>query len=153
MDVKRGTMLVLAVLGVLLLAGGVWVFYLSNSGQPATSPPAQQPAHSSPAQYPANETAEAAEVAAALTALTDDPSAGVAAAAQESFEASVALPPGSKLTPEPSSWAPDNDGGGTMNVVLSIDGVLDSRYVAIMLEEDGHWKVLGTIEQSEEATP
>lgn len=96
---------------------------------------------------------DAAAAAAALAAFTDDPSAGVAAAAKESFDASVALPPGSSLTPEPESWAADSIGGGTMNVVLSVNGELDMRYVAIMVKEDGNWKLLGTFEQSEGAAP
>jgi hypothetical protein len=92
---------------------------------------------------------EGEAAAAALLALTDDPTQGVAAAARQSFDAAVALPPGSKLAPEPASWGPDGIGGGTMNVVLSIPGQPDTRYVAIMVKEGGLWKVIGTLEQSE----
>lgn len=99
---------------------------------------------------PSSEAPGDAEAAAsALFALTDNPANGVATEARQSLNVAVALPPGSKLAPEASSWGPDGVGGGTMNVVLSIPGQPDTRYVAVMVKEDGAWKVLGTLEQSE----
>jgi hypothetical protein len=150
---KRRSMVVLAVLAFLLIVGSAWFFNAFNLRQPVISQPVEQPVTSMPDRNSFDETSDAANAAAVLTAFPDDPSGSVAMAARGSFDASVALPPGSELIPEPESWAPDSIGGGTMNVVLSINGEPNTRYVAIMIVEDGSWKVLGTVEQSEGATP
>ncbi|MFE4197098.1 hypothetical protein ACFRJ9_14630 [Paenarthrobacter sp. NPDC056912] len=101
---------------------------------------------------PSNEQeADAQAAAEALSRLTESPSEGISAQTRQSFNAEVALPAGSKLAPEVSTWAPDGIGGGTMNVVMTVPGQADSRYVAVMVKEDGAWKLLGTMEQKEGA--
>lgn len=140
-----------SILGVVLLVlvAGLWVFdplewrHPSIVGPSTTSPTALS------TEAAADPLSDAEAVAAALSALTDDPAEGAATAAKQSLDAAVAFPPGSKLAPEVSSWAPDGIGGGAMNVVLSIPGQPDSRYVAVMIKEGSFWKVLGTLEQSE----
>lgn len=137
-----GFVLLVLVAGLLFLDPFGWRG--PSAAEPAAVPPSA--ASTELAEGPISD-GEAA--AAALLALTDDPAQGVAAAARQSFDPVVALPPGSKLTPEPDSWGPDGIGGGTMNVVLSVPEQPDTRYVAVMVKEDGQWKVLGTLEQSE----
>ena len=36
-----------------------------------------------------------------------------------------------------------------MNVVLSLEGQPDRRYVAVIVNEGGDWKVLATLDQTE----
>jgi len=93
--------------------------------------------------------ADAQAVSQMLSGLTDKPSEGISALTRPSFDAESALPKGSKISPEAASWAPDGIGGGTINVVMTVPGQADSRYVAVMVKEDGQWKLLGTMEQTE----
>lgn len=92
---------------------------------------------------------EADEVAAALESLVHSPAAGAAEETRPTVNPDTALPPGSKIIPDSSTWAPDGIGGGTMNVVLSLQGQEDRRYVAVMVKENGEWKVLATLDQVE----
>ncbi|KIA72653.1 hypothetical protein ANMWB30_24210 [Arthrobacter sp. MWB30] len=134
----------------LVLAGilfALWIIDPWGWGQgknPDTAATAPSPSASAPLQDP-----DAQGAAEALSRLPENPADGISAVTKQSFDADVALPPGSKLAPEVSSWAPDGIGGGTMNVVMSVPGQADSRYVAVMVKEDGQWKLLGTMEQTE----
>lgn len=103
----------------------------------------------STARAEANEADEADEVATALGALVQNPAAGAAEETRPTVDPDTALPPGSKITPDSSTWAPDGIGGGTMNVVLSREGQPDRRFVAVMVKENGEWKVLATLDQTE----
>ena len=108
-----------------------------------------EPPTTSPAPPTSAARAEADEVAAALEALVQNPAAGAAEETRPTVDPDTALPLGSKITPDSSTWAPDGIGGGTMNVVLSLGGQPDRRYVAVMVKEDGEWKVLATLDQTE----
>ncbi|MFW0775265.1 hypothetical protein ACLRGI_19110 [Paenarthrobacter nitroguajacolicus] len=135
---------------VLVLGGLVLAFWILNPlgwGQEnaeQTAPTSS--ASAGPGTLPDSDAQGAAE---ALSGLTDNPADGISAVTKESFDAEVALPEGSSLVPEVSSWASDGFGGGTMNVVMSEPGRADTRYVAVMVKEDGQWKLLGTLEQTE----
>lgn len=163
---KRGTVMVVVVLGILFAATSFWMFNPFDDPGATAPTSGEQPTDIEPAQGVSEgateagstpettdagdlkETTDAVAVASALVAFTANPLSGIATGADESFDSSTALPPGSTLVPEPDSWAPDGFDGGTMNVELLIDGNVDSRYIAIMVQEDSGWKLLGTIEQT-----
>jgi hypothetical protein len=125
----------LVVAGLLLWRGGTVV------GVAAPAPPAPAPALS------AADHAAAQGAAAALRDLVRDPLALVAAPmrAQVGSRIADAVPPGSVSTPDEASWAPDGLGGGTMIVTLSSPGQQDVDFAAVMVQEDGEWKVLETV--------
>lgn len=90
---------------------------------------------------------QARQVAAALSRLATDPSSLVAAGARDGVEGRAAqgVPKGSKVTPEPASWAPDGAGGGVMTVTVAPPGGPAVGYAAVMVNEGGSWKVLATM--------
>ena len=100
-------------------------------------------------QSPSASLSDAEAVAGVLAALVSDPAAGAAAATRSTVAPEVALPPGSKLSPDQTTWAPDGIGGGTMDVVLSAPGLPDQQFVAVMVKEDDGWRVLGTLDKTE----
>ncbi|MEV6006061.1 hypothetical protein AB0M29_04575 [Streptomyces sp. NPDC051976] len=89
---------------------------------------------------------QARQVATALTKLATDPSSLVAAGARTEVKdrAAQGVPKGSKVTPEPATWAPDGAGGGVMTVTVASPGRPAVSYAAVMVHESGGWKVLAT---------
>jgi hypothetical protein len=87
------------------------------------------------------------QVAAALRGLASDPQALVASGAKSEVRgrARQAVPRGSGVVPDVKSWAPDGVGGGSMLVTIKAPGKAPVSYYAIMIREDGQWKVLATI--------
>ncbi|MDG5808735.1 hypothetical protein P9869_40120 [Streptomyces ossamyceticus] len=90
---------------------------------------------------------QAQQVAAALEKLATNPSSLVAAGAQAEVKGRAAqgVPKGSKVTPEPATWAPDGAGGGVMAVTVAAPGRPTVSYAAVMVNENGAWKVLATM--------
>lgn len=138
--------LVAAAVTAALLVVGALLWSGDPFGWREPQTPAASPAHSAAAAV-----SEADEVATALEALVQNPADGAAEETRPTVDPDIALPPGSNITPESSTWAPDGIGGGTMNVVLSLEGQPDQRFLAVMVNENGEWKVLATLDQ-EEAT-
>ena len=89
----------------------------------------------------------AAEVAAALDRLAADPEALVAAQAgpEAAAAARTAVPEGTEVTPDPTTWQPDGAGGGLMEVRLDPPDGDAVTYLAVVVEEDDGWKVLATM--------
>src|SRR5262245_2895773 len=81
------------------------------------------------------------QVAAALNGLATDPSALVASGAVVQGPVSQAVPPGSTVSSDVRSWAPDGIGGGTMLVTVTPPGGKPVTYAAVMVQQDGRWKV------------
>lgn len=147
---NRGTWRPYVILGsgVALFAVLVAFWFLSPWGSSAF-PDGEKSPQLSPAQTPSASASDAETVAGVLVALVRDPAAGAAAETESSVDPAVAIPPGSKLSPDQTTWSPDGIGGGTMDVVLSTPGLPDQQFVAVMVREDGEWKVLGTLDKSE----
>lgn len=95
---------------------------------------------SSPAPAPAD------QVAAALRGLATHPEALVADGAKQQLAGheSRAVPVGSTVMPDASSWAPDGLGGGTMLVTVTSPGHRSVTYATVMVFERHAWKVLAT---------
>ena len=89
---------------------------------------------------------QAKSVALALRGLAADPQAFVAAGAQDEVanRAANAIPRGSSVSPDERSWAPDRLGGGAMFVTVTPPGEPAVTYAAVMVNENGAWKVLAT---------
>ncbi|WP_416416214.1 hypothetical protein [Paenarthrobacter aromaticivorans] len=137
-----------AVVAALLLLLGLWIVNPLGWGQANGKTGPTETASPTPSN---EQEADAQAVAQALSRLTENPSDGISERTKQSFNPELALPAGSELAPEVSTWAPDGIGGGTINVVMSVPGQADSRYVAVMVKEDDAWKLLGTLEQKERA--
>lgn len=134
-------------LAVLAVLAGLW--FLDPLGWRSSLPANPGAAGSASSSPPANAPSDAEAAASVLTTLADDPVAGAAAGTRSAVDPDAALPPGTKLAPDQQTWAPDGIGGGTMEVVLSTPGRSDERFIAVMVKEDGQWKVLGTLNQEE----
>lgn len=127
-------------------------FWFSSPWGSTAFPDGEKSPQLSPTQTPAVSASDAETVAGVLVDLVSDPTAGAAAETESSVNPAVAIPPGSKLLPDQTTWSPDGIGGGTMDVVLSTPGLPDQQFVAVMVREDGEWKVLGTLDKSEGIT-
>lgn len=98
---------------------------------------------------------DAGAAAAALGRLGADPQSLVAtqAAGHVGMQARTAVPAGTKVAPDATSWAPDGVGGGTMSVTLRPPGRPSTSYAAVMVKEGGAWKVLATLPLPDAAGP
>jgi hypothetical protein len=94
---------------------------------------------------------QAQRVAAALETLTTDPASLVASGARTEAggRAAQGVPRGSKITPDPGSWEPDGMGGGVMTVTVASPGQPPVSYAAVMVNENGAWRVLATMKLAE----
>src|SRR5690348_16943017 len=118
---------------VLVLGGLVWLF--ASSGHAGGS------AGTHPAATPAAD--EGPKVATALRRLAVDPGGLIASGAGiDQASARRAVPSGSTVNPDVASWAPDGLGGGTMLVTVTPPGGRPATYAAVMVQEQGQWKVL-----------
>lgn len=87
------------------------------------------------------------EVADALKKLATDPESLIASSSrrQVAGKASQAVPAGSKVVSDEKSWLPDGAGGGVMTVTITPPGKAPVSYAAVMVQENGRWKVLATV--------
>jgi hypothetical protein len=90
---------------------------------------------------------EASTIGAALSRLASSPEELIAAGSGFTPEqARTAFPPGTAVTPEPSTWRPDGTGlGGVMRVTVTSGGGEPRIYLAVLVKESGAWKVLATL--------
>lgn len=124
------------VTAAVVLGLGVSVFAFAGDDEGPAAPRKARPAAEA-----------AAEVAAALSRLADNPDSLIAADVRSAIgtQARAAVPAGTTVTPNVATWQPDGLGGGTMTVTLVGGGQPTVVYSAVMIEEDDGWKVVGTI--------
>ncbi|MGQ0625246.1 MAG: hypothetical protein ACT4PP_11445 [Sporichthyaceae bacterium] len=124
------------VTAAVILVGGVSVFAFGGGDDGPAKSKKSRPAAEA-----------AAEVAAALSRLAQDPESLVATDVRSAIgtQARAGVPAGTTVTPNPATWQPDGLGGGTMTVTLSGGGQPTVVYSAVMIEEEDGWKVVGTI--------
>lgn len=123
----------------------------------APPPPVDQPS-SAPSTGTSGSAApapEAAEVAGSLQDLVTQPevrlskNAGVTAQ-----QARAVFPTGTTVAADPTSWRPDGTGvGGVIEVSVSRPGKKPASYLAVMVKEDGIWRVLGTLPVENSPSP
>lgn len=140
---------IVATVAVVVLIGVATTAFLLLGPRGGDAPAATAPPTLTPA-----DTQDADAVAVALRGLATDPGALVASAAREQVggQATQAVPPGSTVTPDSASWAPDGVGGGTMTVTLAAPGQPATTYAVVMVREGDTWKVLATVALDEPST-
>ncbi len=140
---RKGVLIGVAVTAAaaLVAGGGYLAMWGGDSGSSAGAQHSSLSASSSSAN-------EAQLVATAVSKVAADPAGALASDARDLVpEPGKALPPGTKLTPEVASWAPDGTGsGGTMAVDVTYPGRSPVTYLAVMVKEGDSWKVLATVE-------
>jgi hypothetical protein len=126
---------------VMVVGGSVTAGYLHWHGGESAAPKATAEVPVQPGME------EAHAVATALGSLADKPADLVATDVQSAIgaKAAEAVPKGSTITPNESSWHPDGLGGGTMTVTVAPSGRPPVTYSAIMVKEQTGWKVVGTM--------
>lgn len=136
-----------AVAGILvftaLVAAGLWLL-LRDGATPSTEPETAAPDSS---EIGRSSQDDAPEVYRALSRLSSDPDSLVAASVRDLVGSSLdaAIPAGSVVFIDETSWAPDGLGGGLVTATITPPGVGPVTYLVVMvLEEDG-WKILSTV--------
>jgi hypothetical protein len=116
------------------------------------SPPPNRGTTSKPSSPPET---DARQVAEALGRLVSDPESLVASGAGEEMagQAREAIPVGSRVDVDESSWAPDGTGGGVITVEVTSPGQGTTEYAAIMVLEGDAWKVAATVPLTDQTPP
>jgi hypothetical protein len=154
---RRRTLLIIgAVLAALVVVATV-AFSIGLPGQktpelagPANSSSATAPPSSSAAPPPDSSASQPAidarSVSQALQELAKDPARLMASDVKNAVSGNArdAIPNGSNVATEEESWAPDGLGGGTMIVTITPPNEPSQQYAAVMVKEDGNWKVFST---------
>lgn len=134
---RRPALLVTAlVVAVALVGAAVW-WALTRTDDVSTSP--EDSVTSSAADGP--------DVIRALSTLADDPAALVPNSLRGRIQGdpATAIPAGSRVDTREDSWAPDGIGGGVIEVSITPPSGPTTRYLAVMVKEEGSWKVLSTV--------
>lgn len=90
--------------------------------------------------------ADTREVIAALARLSSSPESLVATSSKQRLggDAATGVPPGSRITPDASTWKPDGVGGGVIVIALEAPGSALEKFLAVMVHEADGWKVAET---------
>lgn len=128
------------VVGVLVVAiAGAGVVLRCGRGESTAAPSAAPTSVSNPAD------AEAA--AGALEQLESNPAALLPAELEGELGDTVtqAVPAGTQVAADPSTWVPSTLGGGVIEAVLDYPDGTSQRIAVVMVPESDGWKVLQTI--------
>lgn len=154
---NRGRRRVLVAGSVLAVAGAAAAFAISSGDDSARIPQTgagggrTTAAQTTAAQTRSSPTSEdeqqARQVKEALVRLPDDPAALLPAegSGQTAASARAAVPEGTTVAVDERTWAPDGLGGGVVQVTLRTPDGERTPYVAVMVQEQGEWKVLSTV--------
>ena len=82
---------------------------------------------------------------AALGRLTSDPSSLVPSDQAGNIDPQVAIPPGSTLVADETTWISASSTSGTLDVILKSPGLPDQKYLVSMALMNRTWKVLLTV--------
>lgn len=134
----RRRALMIGVMGVTIVAVGLALVFLWLPGSDTRSPPG-------PGVGSSDRQADA--VFEALLRLESAPDELVARSAREHVgqDARGGVPAGSTVAVDRESWQPDGIGGGTIVVTVTPPGQEPQPYMAVMVEEPGGWKVIGSL--------
>lgn len=117
---------------------------LAATGLVACTAPPDPTAPDSTAAAPAP---EARAVVESLEQLPADPSAGLSADSPVAgSDLGAVFPPGTTVTADPVTWTPDHQGGGIIEVTINRPGEEPETYAGLMIEEDGEWKLIATVD-------
>lgn len=143
---RRNTVLA-GIVGLALLVIGLLVWWLLLGPKPAkveAQNETQQPTSTS-TPTPTG-TPVPSEVAAAIQSLPSSPAKYLSTTSPVKDAASSAFPSGTKTEVVDNSWSDQGDNQGLVQVTISRPGQDQETYAAMMVLEDGKWKLLGTIE-------
>ncbi|MCT3007257.1 hypothetical protein EFN17_06700, partial [Propionibacterium freudenreichii] len=65
----------------------------------------------------------------------------------------TALPPDATISPDPSSWRRIDDKTAVVRVDVLTPGSAATPYAAVLAEQGGEWRVMGTLNVDESPTP
>ena len=128
-------------LAILLGAGGVIGFHLLQPAQGQTTS-AYSGGQSTSA---ASSRPVPAEVAQAVQSLPADPNGYVSLQSPVRDSAASAFPPGTTTGVVQNTWAETVANQGLVQVSITRPGKSSETYAAMMVFEDGKWKVLATV--------
>lgn len=139
MTQRRVIIVALASVAVLAIAVAVVVAWQLLGAEPTAAPDGSTPPTSSLEDGPA--------VVAALEKLPDDAASLVPESMRSEIQGgpAAAFPSGTTVDVNKSSWAPDEIGGGVIEITVTQPGGDPVRYVAVMAKEGESWKVLATV--------
>jgi len=97
---------------------------------------------------------QASEVATALQGLATDPVALVSGRASAKVRENVAefFSPGSKVSPDVQSWAPDGPNKGTMVVTVQPPNQDPRTITVVVIVEDSDWKIFDVVDDSSDGS-
>ncbi|WP_277050964.1 hypothetical protein [Ruania albidiflava] len=130
---NRGVAVGVLTLLVLGIVGALWWLLGGRDGaDPASGPDTAEPddAHSA---------------AAALAELTSEPETLLPASLQKAVDLAAAIPDGTEVAADPSSWTESSLGGGVIQVTLTYSDGSTDVLAAVMAQEESHWVVLQTL--------
>jgi hypothetical protein len=142
---KRKTLMwIFAASGVVLVA--VLIVWLLGSTRQAEGAPV--PAMESPIQT-VQPTPSASpvplEVSSTISKLPADPGNLVSLSSPFRSVLETAFPSGTTARTVEGSWTSEDDSQGVVQVDISRPGAPNEKYAAMMVREDGQWKVLATV--------
>jgi hypothetical protein len=129
---RRRRRLLVLVLVVLVGAGGAIRFYALQAAQGQSVP------HATSGPVPA-------PVAEAVQRLPSDPALYVSAQSPVRGSIGSAFPPGTKTTIVQDTWSQTVDDQGLVQVAITRPDKSEEKFAAMMVLEDGKWKVLATV--------
>jgi hypothetical protein len=141
---SRRLIVVIAAMAIVVLVGGGLLFWVSRPHGAAAAP--AQPASSAPVATPsATSLTESSSAATALMKLNTDPSSLLPADEVGKVNLVKALPAGSTVTPDPSTWKASTPTSGVMVVNLKLASGDSSQFIVTMQKDSTGWKILMTI--------
>ncbi|MDP9905599.1 hypothetical protein [Arthrobacter bambusae] len=140
---RKSLMWVVAAFSVLVVAA--LIVWLLGSSKPAESAPV------TPSQSPTTQPTESAsavppEISTVISNLPADPGNLVSQSSPFREQFAAAFPPGTTTKTVQETWAANGDNQGVVQVDISRPGAAEAKYAAMMVKENGQWKLLATVE-------
>jgi hypothetical protein len=85
------------------------------------------------------------DITTAISKLPADPDNIVSESSPFRGQFAEAFPPGTTTTTVEDSWVSDGDSQGTVQVHITRPGSAGEKYAAMMVKENGEWKLLATV--------
>lgn len=138
------------VVATLLAAAGIG-YWWQQRPEPAETPKSSSSSSSpkiSPSPSPSRDwSQEEPQVTEAVESVSSDPEAVLAQSARDDVggDLRAAVPEGTTVSVVEGSWAPDGIGGGTVLADVTYPGQEPARYLIVVQQESGEWRILATL--------
>lgn len=145
---RRNAILAGVVVLALILTGllGWWLLIGSQSAQGEAVPAATQEPATTSSPTPTGGAPVPDAVVSAIQSLPASPQSYLSTASPVRDAASSAFPSGTKTEVVDNTWSDEGEDQGLVQVTISRPDKPQETYAAMMVMEDGQWKVLGTVE-------